>query len=240
MATRRRKQAERTDAATRKVLRASLGLFARQGYRATSMRQIARRAGLSVGNLYHHFGGKERIFQMLIDEYWRKLTDPDLPLNRIFAARQFPEDIEQLAAAIEQVVEDNAQYILLIYVDVIEFRGEHIRTFYEGMATRFDANYGKRFAERPAAGEIGDVDPTMAVMVASRWFFYFFTVEKCFGVPGHFGMTPGEAVGKFIHLLRYGLLPRADAPALPPARPTEPRRGAAAKLAARGRRATKS
>lgn len=210
MATRRRKQTERTDAATRKVLKAALALFSRQGYRATSMRQVARRAGLSVGNLYHHFGGKERIFQLLIDQYWQVLTDPELPLNRIFAAREFPDDLEALAAAIERVVEDNAPYILLIYVDVIEFRGEHIRTFYEGMATRFEATYGPRFAARRAAGELGASDPMMGVMVAVRWFFYFFTVEKCFGVPGHFGMTPRDAVTKFIHLLRHGLLPAAS------------------------------
>ena len=49
----------------------------------------------------------------------------------------------------------------------------------------------------------------IAVMLASRWFFYFFTVEKCFGAPLHFGMTPKQAVGEFIRLLRFGLLPRA-------------------------------
>jgi hypothetical protein len=48
----------------------------------------------------------------------------------------------------------------------------------------------------------------MAVMVASRWLFYFFTVEKCFGAPLHFGRTPKEAVDGFIRLLRYGLMPR--------------------------------
>ncbi len=215
MTTRRRTQSDRTDAATRKVLKSALALFSRQGYRATSMRKIARRAGVSVGNLYHHFGGKERIFKLLIEQYWQVLTDPELPLNRVFAARNFPDDVAELAAAIEKVVEDNTAYILLIYVDVIEFQGEHIRTFYDGMATRFEANYGQRFAERTAAGEFG-TDPTMAVMVAARWFFYFFTVEKSFGVPGHFGMTPKQATEKFIHLLLYGLLPRADRPRLQP------------------------
>ena len=67
-------------------------------------------------------------------------------------------------------------------------------------------------AERQEAGELGDVDPVVAVMVATRWFFYFFTVEKCFGVPMHFGMSPEQAVDEFIRLLRYGLLPRHGEP----------------------------
>ena len=43
--------------------------------------------------------------------------------------RRFPDDLEEMAAAIEQVVADNSAYILLIYIDVIEFKGRHIRTF---------------------------------------------------------------------------------------------------------------
>ncbi len=114
-----------------------------------------------------------------------------------------------MAEAIEEVVDACAPYILLIYVDVIEFRGEHIHAYYEGMADRFEQAYGERLRERQRAGELGDVDPMAGVMVAVRWFFYFFTVEKCFGVPMHLGMTPQKATEEFIRLLRFGLLPRA-------------------------------
>src|SRR5215210_2704270 len=148
----RRTQADKSDASTRKVLKAALSLFARQGFRATPMRQIAKRSGLSVGNLYHHFGGKEEIFQTLIDQYWEVLLDPELPLNKIFAAARFPEDLEEMAAAIEKVVGENSAHILLIYIDVIEFKGKHIRAFYQNMADRFAATYAERLAARRRAG----------------------------------------------------------------------------------------
>lgn len=192
------------------VLDAALALFSTQGFRATTLRQIAERAGLSVGNIYHHFPNKLEVYERLFDRYWQRLLDPELPLNKLFAAARFPDDLEQMASAIESVVEDNAEHILLIYVDVIEFKGEHIRTFYEGMAQRFEENYGQRFRERAAAGEFGEADPMVAVMVATRWLFYFFTVETCFGAPLHLGMTPRQAVDEFIRLLRYGLLPRSS------------------------------
>jgi AcrR family transcriptional regulator len=204
-------QADKTDASTRKVLKASLSLFSRQGYRATSMRQIASRSGLSVGNLYHHFGNKEAIFQRLIDKYWAVLLDPELPLNQIFFRARFPEDLEEMAAAIEQVVADNAPYILLIYIDVIEFKGRHIKTFYQQMADRFAGAYHESFRQRQERGELaGEVDPLVAVMLATRWFFYYFTVEKCFGVPMHFGLDSQQAVGEFARILRYGLVPRQE------------------------------
>jgi AcrR family transcriptional regulator len=207
MAEPRRRQEERSEASVTAILDAGLALFSTQGYRATTLREIAAKAGLSVGNIYHHFPDKHAIYQRLIDRYWERLLDPELPLNEIFARAAFPEDLEEMAAAIEQVVADNAQHILLIYVDIIEFQGDHVRAFYEGMAKRFTEVYGPRFAERKAAGEFGDADPMTAVMVATRWLFYFFTVEKCFGVPMHLGMTSKQATEEFIRLLRHGLLP---------------------------------
>jgi AcrR family transcriptional regulator len=206
----RRTQADKSDASARKVLKAALSLFSRQGFRATTMRQLARRSGLSVGNLYHHFGGKEEIFGRLIDQYWAVLLDPELPLNKIFNAARFPEDLEEMAAAIEQVVADNSAHILLIYIDVIEFKGKHIKTFYQRMADRFAATYAERLAARQEAGELGEVDPLVAVMLATRWFFYFFTVEKCFGVPMHFGLDSHQAVHEFSKILRRGLEPRVE------------------------------
>ncbi len=206
----RRTQADKSDASTRKVLKAALSLFARQGFRATTMRQIARRSGLSVGALYHHFGGKEEIFGQLIDQYWQVLLDPELPLNKIFNAARFPEDLEEMAAAIEDVVAANSSHILLIYIDVIEFKGKHIKTFYQQMADRFAATYAERLAARQEAGELGEADPLVGVMLATRWFFYFFTVEKCFGVPMHFGLDSHQAVHEFSKILRRGLDPRDE------------------------------
>ncbi len=210
MARRPRTQADKSDLSTRKVLKAALALFSRQGYRATSMRQIAKRSGLSVGNLYHHFGSKETIFQRLIDQYWEVLMDPDLPLNKVFAAARFPDDLEEMAAAIAKVVEDNSLHILLIYIDVIEFKGKHIKAFYQRMADRFAAAYAERFQDLEKSGELGEVDPLVAVMLATRWFFYYFTVEKCFGVPMHFGLDPRQAVDEFSKILRFGLVPRHE------------------------------
>jgi len=206
------RQRAKSEASVGRTLEAALELFSSQGFGATSMRQIADAAGLSVGNVYHHFASKEEIFQRLIDQYWERVLDPELGLNRIFAQAGFPEDLEAMAAAIEEVVEANRSYILLIYVDVIEFRGEHIRSFYEGMAGRFNEAYAAKLRSRQQAGELGEVDPVVAVMAATRWFFYFFTVEKCFGVPMHLGMSPQQAVDEFIRLLRYGLLPRDPTP----------------------------
>ena len=45
----------------KKVLQASLELFASQGFEATTSQQIAKRAGVSVGSVYHTFPTKQAI-----------------------------------------------------------------------------------------------------------------------------------------------------------------------------------
>jgi AcrR family transcriptional regulator len=49
---------------------AAIQLFLEQGYHATSMRQIARGAGVALGGIYNHFSSKEQIFdQVLIEKH---------------------------------------------------------------------------------------------------------------------------------------------------------------------------
>ena len=64
-------------------------------------------------------------------------------------------------------------------------------------------------------GRLTDADPLVAVMVATRWLFYFWTVEKCFGVPMHFGMDAQQAVDGFIRILRNGVLSHGESGTAP-------------------------
>lgn len=57
------------------ILDAALVEFCERGYADTRMDEIARRAGLSKGGLYAHFGSKEAVFEALLR---RSLTPPSL------------------------------------------------------------------------------------------------------------------------------------------------------------------
>jgi AcrR family transcriptional regulator len=49
------------------ILQAAMTCFARQGYHATSMDDVVRESGLSVGAIYSYFGSKEDLFLSLCD-----------------------------------------------------------------------------------------------------------------------------------------------------------------------------
>jgi AcrR family transcriptional regulator len=50
------------------ILKAAMACFARQGYRATSMDDVVRESGLSVGAIYSYFASKEELFLAICDE----------------------------------------------------------------------------------------------------------------------------------------------------------------------------
>lgn len=210
-------QERKSERSRRQILDAALALFAHQGYRATSVRDVAERAGLSTGNVYHHFADKESIFRTLLDEYWTTIESPDYPFNKALASGQFPDNLEALGYAARDSIKQNRLYIALIYVDVIEFDGSHIRKFYSEMAARFqafiDTHGGPELTDRLRPG----VSPVSAVMVATRFFLNYFTVELLFGVKNHFGKDTDSVISEISEMLRYGMEREGARPVARPA-----------------------
>jgi AcrR family transcriptional regulator len=51
-----------------RIIAAALGAFARAGYAATTMNDIARAAGMAVANLYRYYGSKEELFEAAVPQ----------------------------------------------------------------------------------------------------------------------------------------------------------------------------
>src|SRR6185369_15672740 len=121
----RKTQEERSERSRQQILDSALKLFSHRGYGATSVRDIAEDAGLSKGNVYHHFPDKETIFRALLDRYFSAMSRPDFPFNQALAKGTFPDNLEELGRAARQTVAQYREEVALIYVDVVEFDGSH-------------------------------------------------------------------------------------------------------------------
>ena len=90
--------------------------------------------------------------------------------------------------------------MLLHFIDVIEFDGSHIRSFYGELAKRLD----DRAAEFTAGLRDG-VSPTSAVLAATRLFLNYFQLEILFGVPEPFGKDTPHIVREIADMFRHGI-----------------------------------
>ncbi len=55
------------------IIDAALNVFREKGYANARMADIARRAGVSYGLVYHYFGSKEVLFEMIVESWWSAL-----------------------------------------------------------------------------------------------------------------------------------------------------------------------
>jgi AcrR family transcriptional regulator len=60
-------RSDRTRATRRKITDAATELFVRDGYSATTLEQIASRAGVAVQTVYFHFGNKSTVLKEAVD-----------------------------------------------------------------------------------------------------------------------------------------------------------------------------
>ena len=68
------RQAERSAETIAAIEAAARKLFASRGFAATSIDDIAARAGVAKGAVYHHFASKEAIFARLVDALQAELA----------------------------------------------------------------------------------------------------------------------------------------------------------------------
>lgn len=181
-------------------------LFIKQGFHATSMRDITRTAGISLGNLYNYYRTKEEILESIIEKYLlvidEKLKDVfdqiDEPLE--------PESLLKLSGLVKDVVNEHHDFWLLMYIDVLEFQNQHFRKMFEGLTESFRRRFGDQFAAAKESGELHPtVDPAIAFTAAYMQFFNYFLVEKLFGGNSHFGLEDDKVMRSLTEILCRGI-----------------------------------
>jgi AcrR family transcriptional regulator len=90
------RQSERREATIGAILGAARRLFAADGFEAVSIDDIAARAGVAKGAVYHHFDSKEEIFTRVLEAVQAEIAaQPPSP-----ALRKITDPLERMAAAI--------------------------------------------------------------------------------------------------------------------------------------------
>jgi AcrR family transcriptional regulator len=102
---------------------AAIELFLEQGYAATSMRQIADKAGIALGGIYNHFASKDKIFEaIIIDQHPYKKILPLIIAVEGDTAQEF------FGNAFRIVIEEMGKqpdFVNLMFIELVEFKGKH-------------------------------------------------------------------------------------------------------------------
>jgi AcrR family transcriptional regulator len=127
------------------LLEAAFELFSRQGYHATTMRQIAEQTGVTPGSIYNHFFGKDDIFLSVLSAYH--------PLNQFssFLADSKADTTEQfirlLAERVTEVMDEQPGLLNLFFIEMVELDGQHLPSLVEEFRSQVMS-----FVERVSSG----------------------------------------------------------------------------------------
>jgi AcrR family transcriptional regulator len=111
------------------ILDSAYGLIIEQGYAATSMRQIADKAGLALGSIYNHFTSKEDVFSSIIQE-----RHPFLQILPVLKSVQGVTVEEYVRTAAQTLVEQlghHPDFLNLMLTEIVEFHGGHVPLLFE-------------------------------------------------------------------------------------------------------------
>ena len=70
------------------VLQKSLELFSMQGFAAVSMRNIADAAGIRASSIYHHFKGKQELFDALVEQVNGRITSYNVCYTKLLRGKK--------------------------------------------------------------------------------------------------------------------------------------------------------
>ena len=124
----------------RLILDAAIRVFARQGFHACRVSDIADEAGVAYGLVYHYFGSKEEILNTLFTERWQVMLDA---IAEIDARQEVParDKLYMVASFIIDSYRHDPDLMKVIIVEVTRaansFGRAHlptIREAYDGIA----------------------------------------------------------------------------------------------------------
>lgn len=190
-----------------RIEEAAKELFIKRGFHATSMRDIARSTGSSLGNLYNYYRTKEDILESIIARYQKVI---DARLRAIFDKLDEPlqpESLVRFGHMVKDLVGGHSDFWLLMYIDVLEFENRHFRKMFEGLAQNLRRSFAPYFAELKREGALYDgVDPAVGFTAAYMQFFNYFLVEKLFGGNRHLGISDDRVIQTLTEIFCRGVL----------------------------------
>jgi AcrR family transcriptional regulator len=123
MTTKEKENLKKGEATRLALEEAAVQLFLEQGYHATSMRQIAERAGLALGGIYNHFASKDEIFEaIIIDKHPYKKILPLVVAVEADTARDF---FGNAFRVVLHELGNQPEFMNLMFIEFVEFKGKH-------------------------------------------------------------------------------------------------------------------
>jgi len=180
---------------------AALELFMKQGYHATSMRQIAEQAGLALGSIYNHFAGKDDIFEaIIIDKHPYKKVLPAILEAQGDSAEEFFKNAMHLIVA---ELGEEPYYLNLMFIEFVEFKGKHASSMLREIAPRILPVMEQIIKTRK---NLRETNPAMLMRTFVGMIISYYVTEMIVGGSALNKLMPKNTVDAYVDIYLHGIL----------------------------------
>ncbi len=145
----------------RLLLDAAVHVFARKGYHASRVGDIAEEAGVAYGLLYHYFDSKEEVLRRVFRETWRALIETIRSVEE--SGDSAPEQLRKIGEILLRSWRRNPDLVRVLVLEVT--RSPHLREEIDEIVESF-AEIQKIVERGQADGSIrADLDARLASYV---------------------------------------------------------------------------
>jgi AcrR family transcriptional regulator len=188
----------------REIIRAAMEVFAKNGFRGSTTREIAGGAGISEAMIYSHFRNKQDLYDAIIDE---KLQESE-PLYYPHDAISKRDDRRVFATIVSSFIHRHGQdttFLRLLLFSALEnheladtFVAGPVRTFFE-----FLADYIK---QRVAEGAFKPVNAEITARCLLGMAHHFVLLREVMGDDTLRFIDDGEAIETIVDLFCRGIM----------------------------------
>lgn len=180
------------------IVDAAHDVFLEKGFHASSMRQIAKRAGLAVGGIYNHFDSKEDIFAAIIlDRHPYKRI---LPLALDAEGDDVATFVHNTGQAVVNELTENPDFVNLLFIEIVEFGGKHMADIFQDVFPQV-----RPLLARFQAEGVRQMQPMMLMRIFIGTFIAYYLTEISFGATLMPNMQ-NEAMHDFVDVFLHGIL----------------------------------
>ncbi len=185
------------------IISAAYDLIIRQGYAATSMRQIAEKAGLALGGIYNHYSSKEEVFQAIIAE--RHPFFQMLPLLNSVKGDTVEEYVRNAAHTLVAELGRHPEFLNLMLVEIVEFKARHVPIVFEKIFAKVQPLIQHLGALQ---GDLRPIPPFVLVRAFLGMFFSYYITEMLLGrvLPPDLRKVNARAIDYFADIFLHGVL----------------------------------
>ena len=185
-----------------RILDAAEALFARNGYEATALRDIAAEAGIQQPGLYKHFASKEDLYRQVYERALRPMTDL---MDQLLTG---PDDgFDELSNRMTDLLADHPTIARLLVRAVVSSDTQPDLVALDWLDRV--VGYGRKLSEKAGEAASGDLLAVQIVAIFNMLFGFFWASPLLESLTGKPATDPGAmALQKALLRTLIAALPR--------------------------------